>query len=313
MIVASGHVWFWQHPSWHWAELWALVIVLLPSLVAVLARWMFGRPNVGFVVGLINGRDGRWSTSKASMLLWTYTIWFAFVTILLHTGGVGLRHMVLHSQYLVLLGVPAATAVIAKGFTQSKVDAGRILTKPERGPETNLLTGIGQIVSDDSGQPDLLDFQYIGFTLVLLAYFFTRFLGHATGLPTLPASLVGLSGVSGAGYVAKKGVQRDTPPTVRSVVPEAAPPGEVVSIRGVNLASVENQDVAVLFGGLEGSVRSVTIGDYDTEIEGVVPFDAFEGSAPIAVVNFQGIKSAAHAFVVSPARASAALALKRIG
>ncbi|HEX6490360.1 MAG TPA: hypothetical protein VF002_03170 [Gaiellaceae bacterium] len=313
-MIASAHVWFWQTPSWHWAEFWALVIVLLPSLLALLAKYVFGRRGASLLLGLVNGRDGRWSTSKTSMLLWTYSIWFAFLTILLHTEGAGLERLVFHSQYLVLLGVPAAAAVIAKGLTQQKVETGRIVSKPEQAPETNPLAGIGQLVSDDSGQPDLLDFQYFGFNLILLAYFFTRFLGHATGLPLLPDSLVGLSGVSGASYVAKKGLEQDSPPSVRAVVPEAASPGETVSIRGVNLASPENQNVAVLVGKLAATVRSVTVGDYDTEIEAVVPMQAAEGGAALTLVSALGVKSSPHPFtVLPPAPADETLALKQIG
>jgi hypothetical protein len=64
------------------------------------------------------------------------------------------------------------------------------------------------LVANDSGQPDLLDFQYFGFTLILLAYFFTRFLGNeALGLPELPDTLVALSGVSTTGYLGKKGLR----------------------------------------------------------------------------------------------------------
>jgi hypothetical protein len=289
--------------------------VSLPSILALVAKHVFGRRNASVVLGLVNGRDGRWSTSKTSMLLWTYAIWFAFLTILLHTNGAGLERMVFHSQYLVLLGIPAAAAVIAKGFTQSKVETGRIVSKPEQAPETNLLSGIGQLVSDDSGAPDLLDFQYFGFNLILLAYFFTRFLGHATGLPLLPDSLVGLSGVSGASYVAKKGLEQDSPPTVRAVVPEAAAPGEAVSIRGVMLASAESQNVAVLVGKLAATVRSVTVGDYETEIEAIVPLNAAAGGAPLTVVSAQGVKSAPHPFSVLPrvAGADAALTLTQIG
>jgi hypothetical protein len=48
---------------------------------------------------------------------WTYAVWFAFIAILLHTNGEGLEHAVLEQQYLLLLGLPVATAVVAKGIT----------------------------------------------------------------------------------------------------------------------------------------------------------------------------------------------------
>jgi hypothetical protein len=218
-MVAASHVWFWQTPSWNWAELWALLVLLAISLIPLEVpkkasdRTANGeRKSAVLFVALINGRDGRWSTSKTAAVLWTYAVWFAFITILLHTNGKGLEHAVLKQQYLVLMGLPVAAAVIAKGLTQSKVESG-MLAKPTDGVETSVVRGIGQLVSDDEGQPDLLDFQYFGFNLLLLGYFFTRFLGNqAFGLPELPDSLVALSGVSAAGYLGKKGLERNSQP-----------------------------------------------------------------------------------------------------
>ena len=217
-MTLAGHVWFWQTPSWNWAEVWALLILLALSVVP----WDVPRKRselregkatkrAPLFVALLNGKDGRWSTSKTSALLWTYAVWFAFITILLHTNGKGLEHAVLKQQYLLLLGAPVAAAVIAKGITQSKVESGVLRHKEPDGTETNVAAGVGQLVANDVGQPDLLDFQYFGFTLLLLAYFFTRFLGNqALGLPELPDTLVALSGVSVTGYLGKKGLEKDT-------------------------------------------------------------------------------------------------------
>lgn len=216
-MVAAGHVWFWQTPSWNWAELWALLILLVVSLVPLEVPTKASekseaseRKTAFLFVALLNGRDGRWSTSKAGAVLWTYAVWFAFLTILLHTNGEGLKDAILDQQYLVLMGMPIAAAVVAKGLTQNKVESGVLKSKPPDGVETNLMRGVGQLVGNDEGQPDLLDFQYFGFNLLLLGYFFTRFLGHQDlGLPTLPDTLVALSGVSAAGYLGKKGLEKD--------------------------------------------------------------------------------------------------------
>jgi hypothetical protein len=218
MALAASHMWFWQTPSWGWAEIWALVVLFLVSIIPFdlprnrreTAAQGRGTKLVVLLVALLNGRDGRWSTSKASAVLWTYAVWFAFIAILLHTSGKGLEKTVLKEQYLLLLGLPVGAAVIAKGITQSKVESGKITTKEPDGPETSLLAGISQLIANDAGQPDLLDFQYFGFNLILLAYFFTRFLGAETvGLPELPDTLVALSGVSATGYLGKKGIQQD--------------------------------------------------------------------------------------------------------
>ncbi len=211
MLATASHLWPWQTPSYNWAELWALLVLIAVSLLPIRVTNPDGSKTVlRLFVALVNGTDGRWSTSKTSAVLWTYAVWFAFLTILLHTNGKGLEHTILEQQYLVLMGVPVGAAVVAKGIVQGKVDRGEITTKPPGPPERSLLGGLSQLITNDKGAPDLLDFQYFGFNLILLAYFFTRFLGHQSfGLPHLPDSLVALSGVTAAGYLGKKGLERD--------------------------------------------------------------------------------------------------------
>jgi hypothetical protein len=225
VLASASHIWFWQTPSYNWAELWALLVLLIVSILPVRVTNPDGTTTtVTLFVALVNGTDGRWSTSKTSAVLWTYAVWFAFVTILLHTNGKGLDHEILEQQYLVLMGVPVGAAVVAKGIVQGKVERGEITTKPPQPPEKSLLGGLSQLVTNDRGAPDLLDLQYFGFNLLLLAYFFTRFLGHQKfGLPHLPDSLVALSGVTAAGYLGKKGLERDPKPAAPPAPP--APPG----------------------------------------------------------------------------------------
>jgi hypothetical protein len=299
MIVAAEHVWFWQTPSWNWAELWALAILLIVSFVPVdvetkteekVERGTTKRTVL--LVALVNGRDGRWSTSKTSAILWTYAVWFAFITILLHTNGQGLSGAVLHQQYLVLMGLPVAAAVVAKGMTQSKVESGKLATKLNNGTETNVASGLGQLVSDDSGQPDLLDFQYFGFNVILLGYFFTRFLGNQSlGLPDLPDTLVALSGVSAAGYLGKKGLEQDTTPVITSVTPRTARPGEVITIAGVNLATKDDKDVSLRIGEVAVRPNDVSIHDATTKLDVTIPAQAAPGAAPVRVINHRGVES----------------------
>jgi hypothetical protein len=310
VLVAAGHVWFWQTPSWNWAEVWALVVVLAISLIPVAVpkkrRETSGpgddtKTTVLFV-SLVNGTDGRWSTSKTSTVLWTYAVWFAFLTILLHTNGEGLEHAILKQQYLVLLGVPVAAAVVAKGITQSKVVSGKLKTKAPDGKETNVLSGVGQLVADDTGQPALLDFQYFGFNLLLLAYFFVRFLGHqSAGLPDLPDSLVALSGVSAAGYVAKKGLTDDTTiPVINSIDPPAAAPGGTIEIRGPNLATVNEQNVDVHIGDASASILSISIAEHEATISAVVPVTVATGDVSVRVVNYKGVTTNPYTYKITP-------------
>jgi hypothetical protein len=203
MVFASSF-WFWDKPGWGWAEVWALLAIVL---VSVALSALIRPKEKYFAFALINGFDNRWSTSKASVALWTFGVIFAFLAILIHTRGNGLDNLKLSSQYLALLGIPAGAAVGAKAITQNKADTGQ-LTKTKENTPPDALKGTAQLFSDDSGNVDLLDAQYFAFSLLLLAYFFTQFLSsESTTLPSLPETLVALSGVSAASYLVKKGVK----------------------------------------------------------------------------------------------------------
>lgn len=217
MIIAN--YWFWDRPDWGWAEVWALAFLLIPSFAIRASKTMPSKTEgqkgekktQPFFLLLINGYDNRWSTSKASVVLWTYGVLFAFVAILLHTRGQGLDNLQLSNQYLLLLGIPTASAVGAKAITQSKVKDEKNFNKTTENSLPDPLNGTGQLFSDDSGDPDLLDSQYFLFSLLLLGYFVVQFLSaESTTLPNLPDTLVGLTGVSAVGYTAKKGV-KNTP------------------------------------------------------------------------------------------------------
>jgi hypothetical protein len=299
LVASAQHLWFWQTPSWNWSEIWALLVLLAMSSMPIDVPKKRSEASDGsdtkrapLLTALINGQDGRWSTSKASAVLWTYAVWFAFITILLHTNAKGIENAVLKQQYLLLLGLPVGAAVVAKGITQSKVEAGKIATKQPDGVETNALRGISQLITNDSRQPDLLDFQYFGFNFILLAYFFTRFLGHQSlGLPELPDSLVALSGISAAGYLSKKGLQQDTNPVITGINPPEPGPGDSITIRGANLATRDELTVSVKIADQDVPVSSVVPGEVETKIETAIPTGVAAGKATVQVVNYRGMKS----------------------
>ena len=205
-------IWFWDSPSWGWSEAWAVAFLLAPSIVSFLAVRVGDKKNARFFLALINGKDGRWSTSKAGYLLWTYAIAFAFLAILVHDQGRGFEGIDLNDQYLLLLGVPAGAALAAKGITQNGIETGKLDKSPNpgatQGLEKNVVDGVGQLLSKDDGTADLMDTQYLVFNGLLLAYFLTQFLEHPSAdLPTLPKTLVALSGIAGASYIGKKALQ----------------------------------------------------------------------------------------------------------
>jgi hypothetical protein len=296
VVTVATFQWLWQRPSWHWAYFWAALFLFVPTLVALLVRAFSSkkpRPLVDFVSGL----DGKWSTSKAGVLLWTGAIWFAFLAILFHTHGDGVKHAVLKSEYLVVLGIPAGAALAAKGITGNKITTGAA-DKPKAEGHSNPVKGVGELVSDDSGRADLLDFQYFGFNLILLGFFLFRFFGAPQfGLPNLPETLLAVSGVSAASYVGKKGLSDDAGPTVRSVVPPKAAIGDQILIRGVNLATVRDRTVDITIGEVQTQAPQVTIKDAVTEIATTVPNGAPKGQTELVVIAFDG-RSVSHSFEV---------------
>jgi hypothetical protein len=186
---------------------------------------------------LLLGADHRLSTSKVQVAAWTYLVLFALCALMLmgkslncpttsQTGCVQIRAPLaqafdtfltkgLQPTYLLLLGLSTAAAVAAKAIT-----TGKIATAQSRGlppaktpaPDTNLALGdrVAELVSDDSGDTDLGDLQYQLFNLLTMAWFLVTFLPHPLspeGLPDLPATLIGLTGVSTAGYVTKKALE----------------------------------------------------------------------------------------------------------
>ena len=160
------------------------------------------------------GADGRWSTSKVQALLWTYAIVFALVALFVadhlglesgQGGELSFSGIEFREEYLLLLGGPFAAAVLAKGIMTTKVENGTI-TKPEAPTEKSAVTGFREVISDDGGNVDLVDFQYFLFNLVALSFFLVAFLPNlGEGLPELPQFLVGLTSTSALGVRDEEG------------------------------------------------------------------------------------------------------------
>jgi hypothetical protein len=212
----------------------------------------------------------------------------------------------LDQTYLLLLGFPLGAAVTAKAITTSKVASGTVV-KPEKGaPGTTPTSPVAEVVSDDDGSADLGDYQYLLFTLLAIVYFLAQFLAHpAKGLPVMPDTLVALTGLSAAAYIAKKGVYRD-PPILLNVDPPQAPPGDQVRLYGSKLAAATTPGQAadpaarpassVLFGTTPGVVVSA---DPDGgRLVAEVPRRLQAGATKVSVVRPPGATSEELPFAV---------------
>jgi hypothetical protein len=241
------------------------------------------------------GQDGRWSTSKLQALLWTYAILFAFISLFvadqlgLRIEGegdtIGFGNLDFRDEYLILLGGPFAAAVLAKGLTTSKVENGN-LVKVETPTERDVVTGFRDVISDDAGRADLVDFQYFMFGLVALVFFAVRLVPNLEdGFPDLPAFLAGLTSVSALAYVTKKAVESSTP-QITAVVPSTALPRQVVEVRGRFLAPAGSEpDVLV-----DGREAHVTVRE-----------TAIDGGTRLGVTLPEALAAGEKTLVVAPA------------
>lgn len=288
-----------------------LVVVQLISLVG----------HKSFLSTVILGQDGRTSTSKTFILMWTLLVSWALIALLIagelahvHTCGtpkdlakaaeackhanddvgllqVGWQHFVhvgLSGSYLVLLGVPAAAGIAAKGITQSQA-TGTGFKTPNTSQARNPFTRVAEIFSADDGTTDIGDFQYMVFNLVTAVYFVVQFVHpDGSGLPTIPDTLLGLTSVSAGLYVGKKAVSRSQP-KVTGVFPQPVHADARFTILGEGLTEEETSPTKAAPEVTIDGVAVVVINAEGSNIEAVLP--AALGGGGAAKVRHMVVKN----------------------
>lgn len=252
-------------------QLWlaAAITVVTLALVALLrwrARWRARKlaptavPGASATAatpstrgGLLIGADGRVSTSKFTAALWTVVVLFVVLGIALIFGAQPTEFATVMAKfdplYFVELGGPFAAAILAKSIVGTASDAGTL----------NKSIGTaspGDIFTDDAGNTDLVDTQYVIFNLLVVGIVLVQFCQDpGNGAPPINAFLAILTGGSATTYVANKAVVTGkNPPTIDRVVPPAAPVGATVQILGSNLlAQGDTGSPAVFFNGFAAS------------------------------------------------------------
>src|SRR3954447_3463712 len=272
----SSHTW--------WEPIAALVLV---GGLSLLASWAVRRRfTMSAVVaddrfakrrgprgGLVTGYDRRRSTSKTIVYVWTaIVVWMVLTEALValfghpqlakHAVGFGrwMKHTLDDPQsrnlYLIFLGGPWAAVVLAKVIVTNKVQAGT-LQKADGNPSAV------DVVANDSGAIDPVDFQYVLFNLVVAAIVILAFWKHiADGLPTIADFLAILTGGSAATYTINKGVT-SSQPTLTGIYPQTARVGDTLTVYGTNLAVVAAKDatVKVAVSGVQATVTSDAASD----------------------------------------------------
>jgi hypothetical protein len=232
-----------------WADLIGLAFTLVVLFVLTMLGggdpWKLGKANADAPVrAMLMGKDGRLSTSKVTAFAWTFAIIYALATLaaiaIIEDRSFDSLVSELSNGYLLLLGGPFAALVLAKGITVSRLKNGT-LTKPEA---SEPMFSAKDLTSNDAGQTDLVDFQFLAFNVLGLAYVVIRlsFSPH-DGLPDLPSAFAGLTSISALTYTANKAVSGSTP-TITSVAYD--PATTTVTVSGSTLGG---QQAIVLIDG----------------------------------------------------------------
>ena len=236
---------------------WAYVLTVLTMLLITFIVGLALRAGGTTLSALVKGSDNRTSTSKTQYVLWTVGVAFALAYISARTV-LGPNTFVcdpndksphncvpdgpIWQQYLILLGVPAAAAVIAKATTTYQVSNGLIQTGQSE------QATVSDVATDYSGQADLSDVQYLVFNIIAFLYFFAHFL-HAGTFVSVPSLLLGLTSASAATYTLTKALQTSKP-TISTVLPAHIVPDATVTVTGQNLFPAGATEATVLLGSL---------------------------------------------------------------
>jgi hypothetical protein len=225
-------------PGWKWlAVLIGLaVLALLYLMTAVFGSWNPWK--------LVEGADGRASTSKFQWMLWIVVIIFAYTVLWILRAKQGNYSAIsrVPVNLLTILGFSTGTAAAAKGITSGYVQTNRVAKPAVAKQGVPAGTSQGGILQDDTGVPELAKIQMIGFTLIAVGIFLATLIHQIvsepviTSLPDVDSSLLVLMGISQGGYLGKKLVTFGAPTLYPPVPPEAAA-GTPITLPGVNLGN----------------------------------------------------------------------------
>ena len=206
--------------------------------------------------GLLVGTDNRLSTSKATAALWSVVVAYFILALGLIAATNRDKYSDLFQSfsplYLVFLGGPFAAAIFAKARVSSGVNNGTLQKSTANAPR------LADVFSDDDGNTDLVDTQYVGFNFIvaiITTVFFVRAPGF--GAPPVPGFLAGLTGASAATYVGNKALITGNAPILDRAVPSKARRGQLITLYGSNLQ---------LPG--DTAIPSVTIDTQSAEVSG---------------------------------------------
>lgn len=179
------------------------------------------------------------------------------------------------NSYLLLLGAPFASAVVAKGIGSARVGsdpgvktstAAASAAAMATAHQTTDAPSPADAVRNDAGETDLVDSQYVVFSLVAVLYFLgayvlnlSRFVrldpcttahpqncAAGIALPEIPAALLGLTSLAALTYVGQKAVEHGGLRVV-TVTPSPVKANGTLTITLTNLSVTTRDSVSVVF------------------------------------------------------------------
>lgn len=189
---------------------------------------------------IIEGADGRPSTSKLQFFLWTAVALFSYAALyaarVIGGGSVEAISEIPHNL-LIAMGLSIGTATAAKTVTSSFVDSGKITKAPADNKDM-----FAPLLQDDGGAPDLSKMQMLAWTAAAIAIYLIT-VGYKIGsikkggtleqLPDIDAALMVLMGLGQAAYLGKKLVTTSTP-RISGLSPNTGAAGTPVILTGLS-------------------------------------------------------------------------------
>lgn len=202
---------------------------------------------------------------------------------------------------------PARAVAAAQEATKAAGSAAQAATAAisGNGNTRTFWSYVGDIVNNDSGSPDIVDFQYVTFNLVAATYFLINFINH-NALPQIPETLIALTGVSAGTYVTNKALLKQKP-TLTGVSPASAVPGKPIMLRGTNLAGMgTNPDGTAAVTEVKFDACSVApdlASDQGVSVTVPSGVEGYAAGTPktvhISVLNAAGLESNAVSFTIT--------------
>jgi hypothetical protein len=205
-----------------------LVTLLVVGALLWIIAWLAVRGTSYGIARFLVGRDNRYSKSKFQIAIWFGTVIVAYLATLYMRWWAGVPSLIggvdIPQNLLLLSGISALSFGTAKGIAQGKENRAAV-AGVEAKPPADQPRFPTDLVCDDSGQPDLGDFQMVVITLVAVGVYVVQtfdFLSllHMTAqvsMPDVDPTLLGIFGISHGAYLTKKAVSGDDGAAVAGV------------------------------------------------------------------------------------------------